>query len=221
MCAAKIKASAVSDEELAKALSGTPKAKLVGKSGASSKSKDKVQQSTQVTRRSGLLDIKDPEYSAEQKEEYRSGSLYNSSARVSFVDKVFGNPAFVLKNPKDPKLSSLDSRSMLKLGLFIMNGISEDYLARAIAFSNSLPDIKGTPASVVMRERFRDDFVGDKLRERIANVSNSSSVGYSRLYRYALCLLGVLSDDGVLDDVLKEAIELQRSFGMDILTKEK
>ncbi len=221
MCAAKAKASAVSDEELAQALLGSPKAKLVGKSGAPGKAKEKVQQTSQVTRKTGLLDIKAPGYNESQKEEYRSGKLYNSSARVTLVDKIFGNPAFVLKNPKDPKLSSLDARSMLKLALFMMNGISEDYLARAIAFSNSLPDIKGTPASVVMRERFRDDFVGDHLRERIASVSNSASAGYSRIYRYALCLIGILSDDGVLDDVLKEAIELQKSFGMDILTREK
>lgn len=220
MCAAK--ASAVSDEELAKALLGSPKAKLVQKSGNQSKATEKNRSPvTSVVRKTGLLDIKDPGYDDKGKEEYRTGELYSSSARVTVVDKVFITPAFVIKNIKDPKLSSLDGRSLLKLSLFIMNGISDDYLLRAIAYSNSLPDIKGTPASVIMRDRFRQDFVGDALRARIADLTNMGSVGYSRLYRYAMCLIGILSEDGVLDDVLKEAIDLQHSFGMDILTKEK
>ncbi|MWV14220.1 hypothetical protein F3I62_19130 [Pseudomonas sp. R-28-1W-6] len=177
--------------------------------------------SRKTSSKSGFLHIEDPHYSEAQKQEYLDGPVYSTSARTTPTDKFFLIPALVLKDRLDPKLSSLDGRSLLKLSLFIMNGIDEDYLARAIAYSNSLPDVKGKPASIVFRERFREDFVGDELRERLCSVSGARSIGYSKIFRYAMCLIGILSDDEILDDVLREAIDLQQSFGMDLLTKEK
>ena len=220
MCAAKIKASAVSDEELAKALLGTPKAKLVGKSGASSKSKDKVQQSTQVTRKTGLIDIKDPGYSKEELARYVSNhkdDRQDTTFRIPHRDKLYIIPEFMLHDTKDPNLLGISGRAMVKLMYFAANGMPDDYLARAFSSANSTKDQNDDYVSFRMPKLFAEDFAGDALKKKISNAAGLvKGINNSDLYRVIINLIAVLADDEILEDVLREANELQSSFGMNL-----
>lgn len=207
------KAVVVSREDLTKALMGVPSKKSAPKE-VSKKKPGKPQARKPGT----FLSIENPNYSDADKEEFLTKGVYTPSVRLTPPEKVLFNPAFILNNPDDPVLSGIDAKTLMNLSIFIMNGISEDYITRSIDYLDSLNLTQSVPQSAGIRERFRQDFMTDALYERLSSCTTGKPVStFSRLARTGICLLGILSDDGILDDVLKEAIELQDSFGMGMM----
>lgn len=164
------------------------------------------------------LKIANPGYSEEQRKELVSGDRLSTTARVPTMLRLMLKKPVVLKNPCDPEFSRIDEISMLKLSLFMLNGISDAKLKEYIEFCDSLPS-KGDTIPVKVSSLFVKDFVEDGIYRRIRQVSKSDTKRmFSFVVRLGMVMLGKMSEDGVLDEALKQAKDLQFKYGLNLVS---
>lgn len=165
------------------------------------------------------LKIKNPNYSQEQREEILNGSPLASTARIPVALRVMLKKPFILKNPSNPEFSQLDERSLIKLSLFIMNGISDNELAECINIEKSLGENKEV-IPLRMSKLFTNDFVRDTLFSRISKIDKKkiSERMMSKTVRIGLIMIGRMSEEGTLDDTLIRAKAMQYDYGLNLIS---
>lgn len=213
-----VKAKGISGDEILKAISSPPRNAPSQAKGPIDKKAPKLEKKHQLDKKIELK-IKNPNYSQEQREEILNGSPLASTARIPVALRVMLKKPFILKNPSNPEFSQLDERSLIKLSLFIMNGISDNELAECINIEKSLGENKEV-IPLRMSKLFTNDFVRDTLFSRISKIDKKkiSERMMSKTVRIGLIMIGRMSEEGTLDDTLIRAKAMQYDYGLNLIS---